>query len=101
MSSFHSEHFSVYLLIRNLGLANSLWGLILPQIAFGLPQLCGQTDFVLLNPLCCYLPIVRLFHVLSLDGCEDKDQHTRFSVANGDRGRHCKEDASCQVRNHK
>ena len=28
----------LYLLIRNLGLANSLWGLILPQIAFGLPQ---------------------------------------------------------------
>ena len=31
-------------------------------------RLCGQTNFVLLNPLCCYLPIVRLFHVLSLDG---------------------------------
>ena len=32
----------------------------------------GQTDFVLLNPLCCYLPIVRLFHVLSLDGCSQR-----------------------------
>jgi hypothetical protein len=35
-------------------------------------RLCGQTDFVLLNPLCCYLPIVRLFHVLSLDGCSQR-----------------------------
>ena len=30
-------------------------------------RLCGQTNFVLLNPLCCYLPIVRLFHVRHAD----------------------------------
>lgn len=28
----------LYLLLRDLGLVNSLWGLILPQIAFALPQ---------------------------------------------------------------
>lgn len=32
-------------------------------------QLCGQESFNVLNPLCCFFPIVRLSDVLSVGGC--------------------------------
>ena len=32
-------------------------------------QLCGQESFNVLNPLCFFLPIVRLSDVLSVGGC--------------------------------
>ena len=53
----------LYLLIRNLGLANSLWGLILPQIAFGLPQ-----TIIILVPFLQSIPN-ELEEACLLDGC--------------------------------
>ena len=53
----------LYLLIRNLGLANSLWGLILPQIAFGLPQ-----TIIFLVPFLQSIPN-ELEEACLLDGC--------------------------------
>ncbi len=53
----------LYLLIRNLGLSNSLAGLILPQIAFGLPQ-----AVIILVPFLQSIPN-ELEEAAMLDGC--------------------------------
>ena len=53
----------LYLMIRNLGLSNSLAGLILPQIAFGLPQ-----TIIILVPFLQSIPN-ELEEAALLDGC--------------------------------
>lgn len=53
----------LYLLIRNLGLSNSLAGIILPQIAFGLPQ-----TIIILVPFLQSIPM-ELEEAALLDGC--------------------------------
>ena len=53
----------LYLMIRNLGLSNSLAGIILPQIAFGLPQ-----TIVILVPFLQSIPN-ELEEAALLDGC--------------------------------
>lgn len=53
----------LYLMIRNLGLSNSLAGIILPQIAFGLPQ-----TIVILVPFLQSIP-KELEEAALLDGC--------------------------------
>lgn len=53
----------LYLLIRNLGLSNSLAGVILPQIAFGLPQ-----TIIILVPFLRSIPD-ELEEACLLDGC--------------------------------
>ncbi|EFA22640.1 carbohydrate ABC transporter permease [Bifidobacterium gallicum] len=53
----------LYLMIRNLGMANSLLGIILPQIAFGLPQ-----TIVILVPFLQSIPL-ELEEACLLDGC--------------------------------
>jgi raffinose/stachyose/melibiose transport system permease protein len=53
----------LFLLIRNMGLMNSLWGLILPQIAFGLPQ-----TIIILVPFLKAIPL-ELEEAAALDGC--------------------------------
>ncbi|HJB64468.1 MAG TPA: carbohydrate ABC transporter permease [Candidatus Microbacterium pullistercoris] len=52
----------LYLLIRNLGLVNSLWGIILPQIAFALP-----TTIIILVPFLRAIPR-ELEEAASIDG---------------------------------
>ena len=53
----------LYLMIRNLGLSNSLAGIILPQIAFGLPQ-----TIIILVPFLQSIPN-ELEEAALLDGC--------------------------------
>lgn len=53
----------LYLMIRNLGLTNSLVGVILPQVAFGLPQ-----TIVILVPFLQAIPD-ELEEAALLDGC--------------------------------
>lgn len=53
----------LYLMIRNLGLSNSLAGIILPQIAFGLPQ-----TIIILVPFLQSIPM-ELEEACLLDGC--------------------------------
>ncbi|OZG62640.1 thiamine ABC transporter ATP-binding protein [Bifidobacterium lemurum] len=53
----------LYLMIRNLGLSNSLAGIILPQIAFGLPQ-----TIIILVPFLQSIPM-ELEEAALLDGC--------------------------------
>ncbi|NMM97314.1 carbohydrate ABC transporter permease [Bifidobacterium olomucense] len=53
----------LYLMIRNLGLSNSLVGIILPQIAFGLPQ-----TIIILVPFLQSIPM-ELEEAALLDGC--------------------------------
>ncbi|NEG69532.1 carbohydrate ABC transporter permease [Bifidobacterium choloepi] len=53
----------LYLMVRNLGLANSLLGIILPQIAFGLPQ-----TIIILVPFLQSIPL-ELEEACMLDGC--------------------------------
>lgn len=53
----------LYLLIRNIGLSNTLAGLILPQIAFGLPQ-----AIIILVPFLQSIPN-ELEEAAQLDGC--------------------------------
>lgn len=53
----------LYLMIRNLGLSNSLVGIILPQIAFGLPQ-----TIIILVPFLQSIPN-ELEEAALLDGC--------------------------------
>lgn len=53
----------LYLLIRNLGLSNSLAGIIVPQIAFGLPQ-----TIIILVPFLQSIPD-ELEEACLLDGC--------------------------------
>ncbi|MCI1901638.1 MAG: carbohydrate ABC transporter permease [Bifidobacteriaceae bacterium] len=53
----------LYLLLRNLGLANTLAGVILPQIAFGLPQ-----TIIILVPFLKTIP-QELEEAAALDGC--------------------------------
>ena len=53
----------LYLMIRNLGLSNSLAGIILPQIAFGLPQ-----TIIILVPFLQSIPL-ELEEACLLDGC--------------------------------
>lgn len=53
----------LYLMIRNLGLSNSLAGIILPQIAFGLPQ-----TIIILVPFLQSIPN-ELEEACLLDGC--------------------------------
>lgn len=53
----------LYLMIRNLGLSNSLIGIILPQIAFGLPQ-----TIIILVPFLQSIPN-ELEEACLLDGC--------------------------------
>ncbi|KAA8829661.1 MULTISPECIES: carbohydrate ABC transporter permease [Bifidobacterium] len=53
----------LYLLIRNIGLSNSLAGIILPQIAFGLPQ-----TIIILVPFLQSIPL-ELEEAALLDGC--------------------------------
>lgn len=53
----------LYLMVRNLGLANSLGGIILPQIAFGLPQ-----AIIILVPFLQSIPL-ELEEACMLDGC--------------------------------
>ena len=53
----------LYLMIRNLGLSNSLAGIILPQIAFGLPQ-----TIIILVPFLQSIPN-ELEEATLLDGC--------------------------------
>ncbi len=52
----------LYLMIRNLGLSNSLAGIILPQIAFGLPQ-----TIIILVPFLQSIPM-ELEEACLLDG---------------------------------
>ena len=53
----------LYLLLRNLGLVNSLLGLILPEIAFALPQ-----TIIILVPFLQAIP-KELEEASALDGC--------------------------------
>lgn len=53
----------LYLMIRNLGMSNSLAGIILPQIAFGLPQ-----TIIILVPFLQSIPN-ELEEAALLDGC--------------------------------
>ena len=53
----------LYLLLRNLGLSNSLLGLILPEIAFALPQ-----TIIILVPFLQAIPKA-LEEACALDGC--------------------------------
>lgn len=53
----------LYLLIKNIGLSNSLLGLILPQIAFALPQ-----TVIILVPFLKSIPM-ELEEASALDGC--------------------------------
>lgn len=53
----------LYILIKNLGLTNSLWGVILPGIAFALP-----TTVIILVPFLRAIP-KELEEASSLDGC--------------------------------
>jgi len=53
----------LYLLLRNIGLLDSLYGLILPQIAFQLP-----VTIVILRPFLRAIP-VELEDAASIDGC--------------------------------
>ncbi len=53
----------LYLMIRSLGLVNSLWGIILPQIGFGLP-----TTIIILVPFLRAIPD-EIEEAASIDGC--------------------------------
>lgn len=53
----------LYIVVRNLGLMNSLGGVILPQIAFALP-----TTIIILVPFLRAIPI-ELEEAASIDGC--------------------------------
>ncbi len=53
----------LYIMVKNLGLTNSLWGVILPQIAFGLP-----TTIIILVPFLQAIP-KELEEAASIDRC--------------------------------
>ena len=59
----HRGHHPLYLLLRNLHLINSHLGIILPQIAFGLPQ-----AIIILVPFLKSIP-KELEEAAELDGC--------------------------------
>jgi len=53
----------LYIMIKTLGLMNSLWGVILPQIAFALP-----TTIIILVPFLRAIP-AEIEEAASIDGC--------------------------------